>query len=250
VVDSLRFSTRPDTIAPSILALIRNDPVRTIELGVQSMDDRVLDRARRGHRAQDTIGAVAELRAAGYEIGLQIMTGLPGSSPKQDEASAAAVVALKPAFVRIYPTLVLAGSALAADYRAGRYAPPSLDASIELAARLWLTFTAAGIRVVRLGLQDSPALADPANVLAGPYHPAFGEQVLSRVFRAMAATALNHWTPADARVRLRVNPRRLSVMTGTHRCNCLALRKAFRLDAVRIVADTDLGANELEVDNL
>jgi histone acetyltransferase (RNA polymerase elongator complex component) len=249
-VDNLRFSTRPDTISPAILALIRNDPVQTIELGVQSMDDRVLAQARRGHRARDTIQAVSRLNAAGYDIGLQIMTGLPGSSPEQDEASAAAIVALKPSFVRIYPTLVLAGSPLAADYRAGRYEPPTLEAGIDLAARLWLMFTAAGIRVVRLGLQDNPALADPANVLAGPYHPAFGEQVLGRVFRAMAETALNHWGPAATRVRLRVNPRRLSMMTGPHRCNGIKLREAFRLDELRIVADADLGRNELEVDNL
>jgi histone acetyltransferase (RNA polymerase elongator complex component) len=250
VVDSLRFSTRPDTITSASLALIQDYPVRTVELGVQSMDDRVLAAACRGHNARDTRRAVARLTAAGYEIGLQIMTGLPDSTPTREAATVAEAIALQPSLVRIYPTLVLAGSPLAAAFQAGRYKPPDLEASIDRVARAWLAFTAAGIRVVRMGLHASPTLADPASVLAGPYHPAFGELVLGRIFRAMAEAALRNMRPATGRIRLRVNPRRISAMTGMRRSTVAFLRQAFPLAAIEITADGKLAPNEMEVDNL
>ena len=166
-------------------------------------------------------------------------------------ATVEAVIALAPAFVRIYPTLVLAGSPLAADYSAGRYQPPTLDESIDLVARMWLMLMAAGIRVIRMGLQDGPGLADRAQVLAGPYHPAFGEQVLGHVFRTMAAAALTQAAPAQGRrVTLRVNPRRLSVMAGPHRCHRIHLENAYHLGRLRIAGDEGLPRNQLEVDNL
>ena len=249
-VDNLRFSTRPDTITTEALTLIQQSSVRTIELGAQSMDDRVLSRSRRGHSAMDTIRAVSRLKGEGYEIGLQIMTGLPGDSPASAIATTEAIIALAPAFVRIYPTLVLAGSPLAADHAAGRYRPTSLNESIDLVARMWLMFTAAGIRVVRMGLQDGPALSDGRHLRAGPHHPAFGEKVLSRVFRSMAAAGLHHAPPPAGRAVLRVNPCRLSVMTGERRRNLNRLREVHHLDKLRVRADPTLALNQLEVDNL
>ena len=248
-VDSLRFSTRPDTISADTLALIRDDPIRTVELGVQSMDDRVLARSLRGHRALDTTHAVRQLKNAGYDVGLQVMTGLPGDTPAGAAATVEALIRLAPAFVRIYPTLVLAGSPLAVDYHAGRYRPWGLDESVDLVARLWLTLAAAGIPVIRMGLQDGPGLTDGANRLAGPYHPAFGALVLGRIFRAMAAAGLRHAIADRERIALRVNPRRLSVMIGPHRRNVAKLQAAYRLDALPVAADESLPLNQLEVDN-
>lgn len=249
-VDSLRFSTRPDTISPASLALIRADPVRTIELGAQSMDNRVLIKSKRGHQAEDTIRAASQLNTAGYEVGLQIMTGLPGDTRERAIATVEAIVNLAPAFVRIYPTLVLAGSPLAAAYAAGHYRPPPLAESIHLLARMWLMLTAAGIRVVRMGLQDGPTLAASGNVLAGPYHPAFGEQVISRVFRSMAEAALNHSASPAGNAVLRVNPRRLSVMTGPRRRHLDRLQNKYRQYRLRVRADETQPINQLEVDNL
>ncbi|MBL0715974.1 MAG: radical SAM protein [Desulfosarcina sp.] len=247
-VDSLRFSTRPDTISADTLRMIRAYPVGTVELGVQSMDNHVLELSRRGHRAGDTIRAVAQLKTAGYDVGLQIMTGLPGDTVRRTETTAAGVIALVPAFVRIYPTLVLAGSPLAHAFKTGRYRPASLEDSVRLVARLWLMFAAAGIRVVRMGLQAAPSLTDPANLLAGPYHPAFGERVLSCIFHDMADAALAR-LPSE-RVRLRVNPRRLSVMTGHRKSTRARLQYAHNLHDLRVLADETLPSNQLEVDKV
>ena len=117
-VDSLRFSTRPDTICPDGLAAIQPYPVRTVELGVQSMNDEVLSASRRGHKAAHTIDAATLLKDAGYQVGLQMMVGLPGDDDKGAMRTARQLAGLGPDFVRIYPTLVLAGSPLARLFRA------------------------------------------------------------------------------------------------------------------------------------
>ncbi|MBW2199082.1 MAG: ribonuclease III, partial [Deltaproteobacteria bacterium] len=68
-IDSIRFSTRPETIDQEHLEIISDYPVSTVEIGVQSMDDRVLAMAKRGHTAADTVTAVKLLKERGYTIG-------------------------------------------------------------------------------------------------------------------------------------------------------------------------------------
>ena len=74
----IRFSTRPDTVSPEQLALLSGFPVQTVEIGAQSMDDRVLEMAERGHTADDTCRAAVLTKKNGFRLGLQIMVGLPG----------------------------------------------------------------------------------------------------------------------------------------------------------------------------
>ena len=120
-VDSIRFSTRPDTITDQRLEILREYPVKTVEIGVQSMDDRVLEKSRRGHSAADTIRSVTLLKRYGFEIGLQMMIGLPTDTEDTAVKSARRIAELEPDFVRIYPTIVLAGSVLAKWYQRGDY---------------------------------------------------------------------------------------------------------------------------------
>ena len=116
-VDSIRFSTRPDTIDRKRLDVLAGYPVRTVELGVQSMVDDVLRRSLRGHTAAQTAAAVKLLKAEGYAVGLQMMVGLPGDTVDRALDTAHRLVDLQPDFVRIYPTVVLKKSLLADWYR-------------------------------------------------------------------------------------------------------------------------------------
>ncbi len=125
-VDRIRFSTRPDTITPERLDSIAKYPVETVELGVQSMDDHVLALARRGHSAADTMRAVHQLKEHAYDIGLQMMVGLPGDTEALSVITAEKIAALRPNFVRIYPAIVVKNSRLARWYLNGTYAPLSL----------------------------------------------------------------------------------------------------------------------------
>jgi histone acetyltransferase (RNA polymerase elongator complex component) len=178
-VQELRLSTRPDYVTPEIAGFLREHGVGIVELGAQSLDDGVLEASGRGHTAAQVGTAAAFLKEAGIQVGLQLMLGLPGDTTVAALASARRAAALNPDLVRLYPCLVISGSPLAELYRQGGYQPLTLPGAVSLAVRLWFIFRTQGIAVVRMGLQPSPSLEK--SVLAGPYHPAFGELVLSRL---------------------------------------------------------------------
>jgi histone acetyltransferase (RNA polymerase elongator complex component) len=241
-IDGIRFSTRPDTISDARLQHLRDYPVTTVELGVQSMNDDVLAASRRGHTAGAVREAVALLRDNGYRIGLQMMIGLPGDTPEISLATAAALIDLKPDFVRIYPTLVLAGSPLADLYRRGRYAPLSMEDCIYRLKTLFRLFSAHDIPVIRMGLQASPELNDSSVVLAGPYHPALGHLVLSDIMLDTAKQALAEKKVHGKDAVFTVHPVNYSRMQGLGKKNLDKLKQRFILS--RIYLRTDAGLPE------
>ena len=138
LVDGIRFSTRPDTIDDVRLDILESYPVSTVELGVQSMDDRVLAQSGRGHTAADSIRAVASLKERGMSVGLQMMVGLPGDSETRSLATARKIADLRPDCVRIYPTVVVANSRLARWYQQGDYQPLVLEDAVTLVKMVYL----------------------------------------------------------------------------------------------------------------
>ena len=235
-VRGIRLSTRPDALSAEDAAFLKAHGVRTVELGVQSMTPAVLALCQRGHTAADVRSAVAALRQAGLAVGIQLMIGLPGETPATLLASAREVVALAPDFIRIYPTVVVAGSALVAWYAAGRYRPLSLARAVVLTARVKALFDQAAIPVVRMGLQHSTALA--AGIVAGPYHPAFGELVkarlLTRRIRQQLAEAAGD--PAE----LRLARRDQSLLYGQGGAALRRLERSRLLRGRRLVFDAEL----------
>jgi len=176
-VNGIRISTRPDYLDRDRVDLLKSMGVTLVELGVQSLDDEVLGRCGRGHTASDSLKAMELLRRNNLKVGVQLMLGLPGERVGRVLRGAAELAGLQPELARIYPVLVLKGSGLAADYLAGRYRPLGLTRAVALGARLREIFVRQGVRVVRMGLQETGTLS--GEVLAGPHHPAFGELVLS-----------------------------------------------------------------------
>ncbi len=243
--DSIRFSTRPDTVDENRLDIIQPYPVLTIELGVQSMDDRVLALSRRGHTAADTIQAVERLKNLNYEIGLQLMIGLPGDNDTSAIKSAHQTAGLKPDFVRIYPTVVLAGSPLANRFEQNKYTPLSLKAAVSLAKKLYLLFKTKNISVTRMGLQATEDFADCAVVKTGPYHPAFGHLVHSEIFLDKATALLNAAAHKPASMTFSVNPRSVSRLQGIGGHNLKILKQTFSLTDIRIVQDATLAEDDL-----
>lgn len=177
----VRISTRPDAIDGEILAVLKAYGVTAIELGAQSTDDAVLLRNRRGHTARDIFSAAEKIKAAGFELGLQMMTGLWGSSPEADMKTAQDILSMHPATVRVYPTVVLEDTYLAAALKSGEYIPQTLEEATELCARLLLLFKNAGVRVIRLGLHSGGDVEK--GCLAGAYHPAFRELCEGVIYR-------------------------------------------------------------------
>lgn len=251
-IDGIRFSTRPDTIDPERLALLDGFPVETIEIGAQSMDDRVLEQSRRGHTAADTARAAGRVRESGYQLGLQIMVGLPGDGEDVSMETARRVAELRPDFVRIYPTVVAAGSLLADWFRDGKYSPWTLDRAVALTARMAGFFRENGIRVIRMGLQATEDLQPGDSILAGPWHPAFGHLVYSRMFlektTALAVSLLNEKGGNRlSEVVLRVHPKAESRLRGMKNENIRKLKERFGLEKITVQRDADLPEDRVEV---
>ena len=244
-VDSIRFSTRPDTVAPEILDFIAEYPVETVELGAQSMDDHVLALARRGHRAADTSRAVRLLKEHEFSIGLQMMVGLPGDSEALSLITAEKLAALRPDFVRIYPTIVVKNSPLARWYQKGTYTPLSLEEAVTRVKKLYQFFSRHNVKIIRMGLQASEGFEDGQTVLAGPHHPAFGHLVFSEIFYDKALAAIESGGFTSGRLSIMVNPRSISKMRGLNNSNINKLKDRFELDSVEVLPDSSLAEEEL-----
>lgn len=231
---SVRVSTRPDCVDEETIELLSAYGVETVELGAQSMSDRVLRASGRGHSAADTVRACGLLHERGMQVILQMMTGLPGSDPGEDLCTAEKLAALAPEGVRIYPTLVLRGTALAALWEKGSYRAQTPEEAVSVCAPILRLFREKGIPVLRLGLHPSRELEE--KLLAGPYHPALGELVRSRLYRDEAERLLSGMDPVPESVTLLVDPKSVSRMTGQGRENLLWLRERFGLREIRTEA--------------
>ena len=217
----IRISTRPDAIDEEVLALLKGYGVTSIELGAQSMSDEVLRLNERGHTADDVRMASRLIQERGFSLGLQMMTGLCGSCDDLDRYTAAEFVKLRPDTVRIYPTIVMQGTRLGELYFEGTYRTQELNSAVELCAELMTLFTENGIRVIRVGLHDTPSLQ--RDMLAGPYHPAFRELCESRILLKKALDLLDG-KPAGV-YTLAVSPRSRSKLAGNRKSNLTALRE-------------------------
>lgn len=242
-IASLRLSTRPDAIDGAVLRRLRSYGVETIELGAQSMSERVLALSGRGHTAADVEDAARAVKGAGFRLILQMMTGLPGADDESDVESARRIAALGPDGVRVYPTVIVRDTALCDLWRAGRYKEHTVEDAVRVCVRILPVFEQAGIPVIRLGLNPTEDLSG-GDAVGGAYHPALGELVKSRIMRDKAEKILSGAKRGEQAV-LRVNPRLMSQLVGQHGANRAYLVERFGLSGLRIVRDPDVSALEL-----
>lgn len=231
-IDAIRLSTRPDAIDGAVLARLKRYGVETIELGAQSLCDEILLLSGRGHTAEDVVSASKQIKAAGFRLILQMMTGLPGDSVGRTVDTAKKIIALHPDGVRIYPTVIVRDTALYDLWQAGEYKEHTVADAVEYCAAIVPLFEAAGIPIIRLGLNPTDELSGGA-AAGGAYHPALGELVKSRLMLDKMRAVLNG-VPAGSRVTLGVNKSRVSQAVGQHRGNVSRLTAEFGLKELKI----------------
>ena len=225
----IRISTRPDAVDAETLAFLKENGVTAIELGAQSMEAEVLRKNERGHTPEDTVNASRLIKSFGFSLGLQMMTGLYGSTDETDLSTAGALIALQPDTVRIYPTVVLKNTFLASLFSTGAYTPPTLEQSVSLCAKLLLRFHKADIPVIRLGLHAGAEVEK--NHVAGPYHPAFRELCENRIYREAIVSLLSPLPPGSYTVC--VPPGHSSKAAGQKRSNLIHFQaRGYRLKIV------------------
>jgi len=240
-IDAIRVSTRPDAIAPEIAEYLAGMGVRTVELGVQSMDDEVLALAGRGHTASHTVQACSTLKAAGIAVGMQLMPGLPGDNEEKTLRSLRLCLSLSPDFMRIYPALVIAGTRLAQLYLAGEFMPMALDEAVRLCSIMLHAALAARVKVIRIGLQPTTELDS-----AGPYHPAFRQLVESALCYELISK-LTVALPAPGEVTVRCAPARVAEVAGQKRGNLERLQRERGVAMTAVIADPALSPLEIVV---
>ena len=203
-VDSLRISTRPDFITREGLFLLKEYPVRTIELGAQSMDDSVLEGSCRGHTSRQTELASEMILNEGFRLGLQMMIGLPGDSEKKAIHTAEKIIGIGAKETRIYPVVVIRGTPLETMFNQGTYHPLSLDEAVQWTKSVVRVFEDTDVRILRIGLHPSENLLSGRDLIAGPFHPSFRELVMSAIWNDRFREIIH---PDDGKkILIRINP--------------------------------------------
>ncbi len=221
IFKGIRISTRPDGITDEICRILKKYGVTAVELGAQSLDDRVLLLNERGHTARQVENASRMLKKYGFELGLQMMTGLYGSVDSDSIETAEKIIDLAPDTVRIYPTVVIKGTRLYELMKNGEFVPKGIPETAQLCARLIPMFENAGIKVIRVGLHSGGGVEE--GFAGGAYHPALREICESRIYYDSAVRQLEKLGKGS--YILGVSPKEISKMTGQKKENLIKLRE-------------------------
>lgn len=246
-IHAIRLSTRPDAISEEIVENLIAHGVTTLELGVQSLSDAVLKKAERGHTAKDVYRAVQIIKKyREITLGLQIMPGLPNDTRQTMLDTMRQVIAIKPSMVRIYPTVVLENTKLAEMYKKGSFTPLDLDEAVEISAIMKQEFEKNAIKVIRTGLQSADNLCYGKSLVAGPYHPAFGEMVESHIFYRAICQLLDEIKEPFFEITLYHSIKDTSKIRGLKNKNTFKLKEKYNLSDV-IYKQADFAAGHLKI---
>ena len=235
-VNSIRISTRPDCINKEILKRMKKYHVKTIELGVQSTNNYILNRCKRGHTGEDVKKASKLIRLHGFILGHQMMIGLPEST-KQDEINTAKeLIKLKPKIVRIYPVLVIKDTELADEFENGTYTPLTVGQAVERCKEIVDLFNRSKINVIRIGLQNTEEISDPSSekssVIAGPYHPAFRQLVESSMWYDSILNKIKKVNAKVKKVKIIANDVSVNNIIGHKKENIKKLKEVYDVDVI------------------
>lgn len=251
-VDSIRISTRPDYIDKKILKRLKKYKVKTIELGVQSANDYILKKAGRGHTFEDVVKASKLIRWYGFDLGHQMMVGLPESTTVDEINTAKQLIKLKPKMVRIYPVLVIKNTKLEKDYNEGKYKALTVTQAVEVCKELVKLFVKKHIEVIRIGLQPTDTITNPeedkSEVVAGPFHPAFRQLVESGMWYDVIVEKIKQLNTKVKEVVVTVNPADVNNVIGQRKDNIKNLREVYDVDLI-VKADEKIkqGKSKIEI---
>lgn len=233
-IKGIRLSTRPDYIDHEILSNLKKYSVDMIELGVQSFDEDVLRLSERGHDTKQVHEAVESIKEYGFDLGIQLMIGLPGDTHEKSVESAKELVAISPSVARLYPTVVLKDTKLMSMYRSGEFIPFTDEQMLETVTDMYEIITGNDINVIRIGLKSTDLINADSEDIAGDYHPAFSELVQGQVFfRSMMALMDEHYNNTNQNQDKKItfnfysNPTDISKMIGQNGRNRTRLSKKY-----------------------
>jgi len=252
-VNGVRISTRPDYINKDILKMLKKYKVKTIELGVQSTNDYILAKCKRGHTFEDVKKASKLIRRFGFVLGHQVMCGLPESTKLDEINTAKDLIKLKPKIVRIYPVLVIKNTKLAEQYAKEEYEPLTVNQAVERCKELSYMFNKARIKVIRVGLQNTDNITSPeedgSDVVSGPYHPAFGQLVEASMWYDSIVDEIKKVNAKVMEVEVLVRGEDINNVIGHKKENIEKLKEIYDVD-VKVIQDESVKKGKLKLNIL
>lgn len=239
----IRISTRPDCIDEEILFQLKSSNVTAIELGAQSMSDKVLQANDRGHTAEDVRRASELIRQYGFELGLQMMVGLYKSLSADELATMKAITEIHPDTLRIYPVVILKGTRLAELFCSGEYNPPEFDSVAQMCAEFMEMAENSGIRIIKCGLHASEFVEQ--DMVGGFYHPAFRELCESTIYRRRMEEAICCETSGGLSFTFAVHPSCISKAMGHKKSNAEYFKQ--RGIDIKIIGDKKIPKYQCEL---
>ena len=231
-VYSIRVSTHSLLVNLRNISLLKDNNVKTVELGIQSTNDRVLQAVGRPCDFETVESAVDSIRKNRLELGLQLMPGLPEDNETIFMKSVSDVIGLKPDFVRIYPTLVIKNTKLYEMYKLGEYIPWKLNRMVRLVKEAILAFQKENIPVIRVGLHSDPSMLE--NLVDGPYHPAFRYLVDSLIAREKMFCMIDRLQRIPQTLTFKVPSRQVSLYLGHKKDNIQAIQNMYGINNILI----------------
>lgn len=247
-IDCIHLSTRPDCIDEAVLDQLAFYGADIIELGVQSFDEEVLSRSARGHSAAMVFRSAEMIRKSGFQLGIQLMTGLPGDSYEKCMYSVDQTIKIGPSIGRIYPTVIIKDTPLYQQYKSGVYQPWNLRETVLTVKDMYRRMTDAGIRVIRVGLKSTDLIRTEEGAVVGGYHPAFRQLVESEIAREDLEKQLSKEPKGS--YSFRSHPTSFSNLTGHGKMNRLYFSEKYPYLTIRYEIDEQLPVGVYKADKI
>ena len=244
-VVGIRMSTRPDYISKEIVDILKNYTITFVELGIQTMNDEILNYLKRGHTVNDTENAIKILNEANISFVGQMMIGLPKASIEDEIFCAKRICELGASYARIYPTLVFKMTELEQITLKGEYNPSSCEEAVSRSSKVLKIFVDNNVPCIRIGLSDSENLHSNETFVAGPNMPSIGEIVKSRLYLDIIRDNIREIDFKDIVIECSMG--KISQVIGNKKTNIIKLKEEFGLKSVKVIENKFLNQYDIKI---
>lgn len=233
-IHSIRILAKPQYITKDILKMLKKYHVKTIELEVLSTNHYILKKCGNDITFEDIKRVSKLIKWHRFNLGHQIMVGMPESNKIDDLNTAKDLIKLKPKMIRIYPAVIMKNTMLENEYKHDNYEPITLGQAVERCKELVYLFNKNKIHVIKINsqigqdLQEKESLEN--NIVAGPYHIEFRQLVEDSIWYDSIVEKIKKFNVKVKEVKICVNPVDVTNVIGYEKANANKLKDLYDVD--------------------
>lgn len=235
-IDSIRITTKANYINRSFLKLLKKYKIKAIELEIQTINEYVLKNIGAIYNVKDIKKAAKLIKRKRFDLGLQMMVGLPESSRLDELNTAKEIVKMKPKIASVTPVLVEKGTSLEKEYQEKRYKPLTLVQTVEICEEIVELFNKEKIKIIAIGYglldNDIEQLEIAENIVDGPFHPAFRQLVESSLWYNAIVNKIKKLNVKVKQVEVTVNPIDTNNVIGYKQDNINKLKDLYDVELI------------------